>query len=610
MRLLLLWFLSGCSLFGVAQMPDGVLRLTMADRVALDAHAAPPVQGAVWDRIALPDNWNFTRPGSGDGVWYRFQITLPYSDAPAPRGVLLRNVSSNAEIWWDGALIASGGRMDEPLARNWNRPLYAVIPYAESAADTHVLHIYVRGYPNDGAGLGIVFVGPDLLLRAMYEDTLFAKHTLSVMGLMFTMVIACGVLLLFMLRPENMILKWMLIASLFWAVVLVNFVVREPWLPRFYWEILVAQAPVDFYALALLILVHRILAIERKRLEWALGGVLLVGWLIILGFGSNASITPWSMPLHTEALLASFYVIWICVQQWLQQRDTQAAVLGIAVTPEVLLGFHDWWTAYPGNQTDQMMLMHLGPPIALFIIGLWMLFRFVKSMRYAENHKQRMELAVIQAAEDLKLEQAKLVKLEHQRLIDREQERFSRELHEGVGGHLVALSGQLHDGIASESQIADMVDRALLDMRLIIDIMRDDCSDVGMLLGVLRYRLQLWAKEHGMLISWHMDELEMNCHLAEGQALHFLRIIQDALMNIAGCAGDISVAVHARSETDPCRVYVGIIDASNRLDEIRTHAPSMIAMHEHARQLNATLQLRPASAPDATLLLCVPVRTV
>ncbi len=68
-------------------------------------------------RVRLPDDWWATRPKEDGPVWYRLAF-----DAPAlPNRLLavyLERARSNAEVYLNGRMIYSGGRMTEPVTRN------------------------------------------------------------------------------------------------------------------------------------------------------------------------------------------------------------------------------------------------------------------------------------------------------------------------------------------------------------------------------------------------------------------------------------------------------------------------------------------------------------
>jgi hypothetical protein len=87
----------------------------------------PPADHAGWQPVSFPDRWTERRPGRGGFAWYRFEVPGP-AEAASVWGLYLPDVNMNAEAWVNGSPVGSGGRFSEPVARNFNRPLYFSFP--------------------------------------------------------------------------------------------------------------------------------------------------------------------------------------------------------------------------------------------------------------------------------------------------------------------------------------------------------------------------------------------------------------------------------------------------------------------------------------------------
>jgi len=379
-------------------------------------------------------------------------------------------------------------------------------------------------------------------------------------------------------------------------------------IPRFFWES-ISQGTVEFYVLSLLIMTLHILGLHKPVLVRSLAFLITGGWAVILLFADNAEVMPWSMPLHTLAVLMSLYMCWICGSIWYQQRQRIALVMGVSFAIQLLFGAHDWWVIYFGNQLEDVLIMQFGPTLALLLVGAWLIYSFAQSLKESDAYTSRIEAEVTRISSKLEEEQRQKTALMKQQLISDERERFTRELHDGLGGYLSAMSSMLHDGVKDEAVLSDTVDKALLDMRLVMDGVGEDCRDVGMILGMLKHRLASQLQAWKLSVSWNMSGLPMQCELAEGQSLHLMRIVQEALTNTARHAQADWVEVRASLLTEQAQpaVCIEIIDNGCGWDVPPPAGRGLNHMHQRAEMMGAELKVAAASDNGVHISLTVPV---
>ena len=78
-------------------------------------------------------------------------------------------LSMNGAVYVNGLLVGTGGSFNEPVARNWNRPLYFLIPPGVLKDGMNRVHVRVRGYAGLDGGLSAPVVDTDASIADDYD---------------------------------------------------------------------------------------------------------------------------------------------------------------------------------------------------------------------------------------------------------------------------------------------------------------------------------------------------------------------------------------------------------------------------------------------------------
>lgn len=143
--------------------------------------AAAELDDSEWTPTALQD-----APEQAGPLWIRASVTLPVDMAakPSPLGVFFAAMASH-EIYWDGELIGSGGRVGRSAAEESPGPIEAqyVIPDHLSTPGTHTIAIrtsaFHRNFSPQQPWWGLIVGDYDHLLRARQTYTWIAMSSLS-----------------------------------------------------------------------------------------------------------------------------------------------------------------------------------------------------------------------------------------------------------------------------------------------------------------------------------------------------------------------------------------------------------------------------------------------
>ncbi|ATX81258.1 Signal transduction histidine kinase [Mariprofundus ferrinatatus] len=557
---LVLLFL-GCSQIS-GDGPASSLRLDRAEALVSDDPHHLPFDAVEWERVALPDAWDKTRPGLSGGVWYRIPVLIS-GQVNEPWAVLLPRFSMNAAIWWNGRMLGSGGSMSDPVARNWSRPLSLLLPADSLEQGEHWLYIYLRALAHDAGGLGYVYVGPHKYLKPLFERNTFIHITLAWVALVITSVITLVMGVLWFLQKKHLELFWMALAGLFWSFVIGNQVLKYPPVSHYYWEWIVFSS-LGGFTVCLLMAVHRFIERGNEHLERAIVAIYVLNSLLALAY-SGGNLVIWFNFFHIASIALGFYMVCLCLWHYRQTGMIKALWMGMAISCAMLFAGHDWWVTIHAEHLTSLFVMQFGPPLMLLLIGGWMLMHVSSSLRSQEQQRLEAEEKVAEISIKLQQESKRRLELERKRILTEERHRFTRELHDGMGGHLVALKSMLAEkgAEADNAPFSEVLDQAIRDMRLIIDAVGDECDDIGMILGLLRSRMEHELKAADLHVTWNMISLPAGCLLREGSSIHLVRILQEAITNIIRHADASWVEIRATEFRQGSKSMVRIDVADN-----------------------------------------------
>ncbi|MEW7848740.1 sensor histidine kinase [Massilia aurea] len=183
-----------------------------------------------------------------------------------------------------------------------------------------------------------------------------------------------------------------------------------------------------------------------------------------------------------------------------------------------------------------------------------------------------------------------------------ERTRIARELHDDLGGNLVAIKMALarlaarlpsdQPGLAGQVQyVDDLVERTIDSVHNISHGLRASTLDLG-LVAALDWQAREFERQTGIHVVTHGPD---GLDLAPDHAAALFRIAQEALTNIAKHAGASQATVTL--ERDGSDLTLTICDNGRGIDpggRGKPHAFGLRGMHERAGALGGTLALSPA----------------
>lgn len=525
-----------------------------------DNSEVPPPDAAAWAQQTLPDNWNISRRGIGGTVWYRIGYRIADPNAVV-YAIYLPRVSMNGAVYVNGLLIGSGGSFKEPVARNWNRPLYFLIPPGLLKEGVNRVHIRVRGYSDFDGGLTAPVIDADAALSGEYESALFWRIILAQTTSLLIVAVGIFMLMLWIRRRQDAAFGYFGFASLLWAFYTADLYVRDIPVPTLYWELAIRSAFHGFALLLALFATEYAAGPEKswrwlKSLFWAM--MTLVPVTFFLG-GTGALFVLsnfWHVTTFTAvagATLAALVVAW-------RRRSWEALILIAIGFLTIAFALHDVLMKGGWIADDRInLLMYAAPPLLLGI-GWLLTDRFIRTLAEVETLNRELEARVAQKSAALEANYSRLAQAEKLHALAEERQRLMRDMHDGVGGQLITALAALEGGKTAPSDVAQIVRECIDDLRLVIDSMEPIDDDLLALLGSLRYRLEPRLNAAGIRLFWQVRELPPLPNLTPRNVLHILRVLQEALTNVFKHAGATRITVTTQIDEATDRALITVAD--------------------------------------------------
>lgn len=541
----LAWFVA-CGLLVLASLAPPVraepLELDRAEFVLSD-QTTPPGDGAAWQEQALPDRWRVSRPGTGGSGWYRLRFHYRHAGRTL-HALYLSKLCLNAEVYLNGVLIGSGGRFEEPIARNWNRPLLFLIPPGLLESGDNLLHIRLRSHAYTQASLFPPLIGPEQALRPQYERAYFLRISLNQVASL--MIAAMGLLMLsfWWRRRQDTAYGYFGISALVWSAQSTNLYIRDVPLPTAFWEV-AYNASFQIFAALLLISLLRFIKADWRPLDRLLTGLLLVAPLA-MALAPERGFLSVTASLHLLSLLAAIATLALLLHAAWRQGNRDARLLLAVMGLIVLFAAHDWllhskhlWHPdrlpwLPGD----VYLLHYSAPAVFLAIGWIMSARFVSVLNEFEALNAELDRRVREKHAQLEASYARMAELERDRAVREERERIHGDLHDDVGAKLLSLVYQ-----ATTPASADLARAALQDLRDVVSRTTADSFDLEEVLADWRAECEQRLSDAGLVLSWQQTGLLPDTRLDQPQALNMLRFLREAISNVIHHAHAAGVTV-------------------------------------------------------------------
>jgi|GEM_PF-2637888 signal transduction histidine kinase len=230
---------------------------------------------------------------------------------------------------------------------------------------------------------------------------------------------------------------------------------------------------------------------------------------------------------------------------------------------------------------------------------------------YRTAEEQRADLArqVQDREAEIRESYIKLQEQEQLNAVNAERQRLIRDMHDGVGGHLVSLLMQLKLGAVPAETMRVNIQAAVDDLRLIIDSMDSmgDSLEVG--LAIFRERMRPRLQVVGVELNWR-NALDVEPRgYRPNEILNIYRILQEGVTNVLKHAQPKTIDLSLRADPDqPGWLILTLSDdgVGFATDERASAGRGLSHLRRRAQMISGRIDIVSAPGHGTTIRLYVP----
>jgi len=556
---------------------EATIHFTTAETLVVNGrgYSRPPHEARIedlpgtWQTVALPHS--MTRQlfpdAAGDSAlgppttvtWYR--LLVPFMEpSDKPRYLYVPRWKSDGQlaIYGDrGLLYQSHANI---LWNGWNIPLFIPLDNTANAVPPKLIWLRVERPRDSSGGISTMWLGDGDSLAWRYRLRYFIQVQLpSASSAAF---LAVGLFSLFVwlrLRVEKEYLLFFCISVASFLRTLHFHVGENPltmsdawftWITinSLYWMVLITHFFLNY--------------LHRRPLLWLsriiCGITLVIGILTLPSFAGFLNAYALSPLVYIALLLIGSLVAGAGLYQSRQVHSRDGVLLSSWALIGMVLGGYDW--LLQNNYVD-IENIYLGPfsNIVAFLLFMHIIFRrYVAANVEVKQVNASLQLRLQEREDELLRSHQRLREIAQRQTLSDERLRLTQDMHDGMGSSLRSALLAVEKGQIDASMVAEVLKDCIDDLKLTIDSMEPVQADLLLLLATLRFRLGPRLESAGIGLRWEIENVPPLDWIDPRNALHILRILQEAFTNIIKHTQATEIHVITAVEKD--RVLVKIID--------------------------------------------------
>ena len=570
---------------------------------------SPPPANADWKVVDLPDSWRKQQRPRDKYGWYRLRFNhhgaAHTGSDSGQRALYLSRITNNVELYLNGSSFAVSGRLGPHPEESWNLAQFFFVPSSLMREGGNELLIRLHPDRYARAGIAQAYLGDSAVLRPIFNRRYFVQTTAPqlITGVLVVMAIF-SLTIWIRRRNETMFLLFGLMCAV--AVVrLFHLYLRDTpaWLaamavPAMCWLSVLQTSFALHYG-------NRSLPVFER---W-----LYIFAAVISAVLLTAAIDDWYR-IATNAvyvvLAALTPVLTVVIVYQLSRNLSRGNLLMILATLLTSgFGIHDFLNYQERLGFDRLYLIPLGLPLLLLAVAALLIRRFVDTLRDYETLNSALAGRISERERDLAAGFERERLLDQQRATADERQRLMRDMHDGLGSHLMSTLALMKRGHLTQPEMESVLVDCIDELKLTIDSLEPVERDLLVVLGNLRYRLEPRLMSAGIALEWAVVDLPPLDYLDPENVLSVLRIVQEAFTNTLKHANASRITLSTGIDRSANRIWVRVTDDGRSFDQAAVRAGRGLSnMQSRAARMRGSVEVLPMSGGGTCVNLYLPIQ--
>jgi len=557
-----------------------------------------PAADAAWQPVALPDSWRQQQRDRSKIAWYRIRFNL--AQAPrSPQAIYIPRITNNIAIHVNGVLLGISGQLDAKEL-SWNTAQLFFVP--PSILRTGGNEILLRLHPDGMARAGIshIHFGDEPVMREKFEHRLLIQSTAPKFIAGLLALTALLSLALWASRRQETVFGFFGLLCLVMIVRLWHTFTRDPeslgWVlagPSIAWMI-----AIETY------FVLRFCGQASPRFEKFTLGYAIVSTLALLIWGDSQQVLAGVFLVNTALGIAMLAVL---TRALTRSPKFENLLLMLAVYINFGLAIHDLINFQEKIEFDTLYVLPLGGPLLLFAVAVLLIRRFVGVLDQHEALNFQLASRVNDRERELTQSYEKLRMLDQQRTTAEERQKLMRDMHDGIGSHLMSTLALARLGRLSQHDMQEILADCIDELKITIDSLEPVESDLLVVLGNLRYRLEPRLNAAGIELEWAVSDIPPLAYLDPENTRSILRIVQEAFTNTLKHAHANRITLSTSVDYANARVIVRLTDDGQGFKQGQPAGRGVENMKSRAAKLNGGVEVLPLKGGGTCVNLYLPL---